>query len=505
MKWFNLLTSKAGKIVMGSGQLMLVSAVVGIGATTLMHNTASKMAEERLAARSLSGISSQYQYDGLQQRGGMLTSINVGGGENLATAEEIAAREGYADFGASTADDAEANLAYSIGNAAQFNSTEGFGQDKDVDVSFSGTRASGVSGGNGNNAGGVYTAAAPAPTSAPSEAADRPQLTSASMARSNASGGTSGNVFNTASNAPGTRSGGAGTPSSTGGSAGSGYQFSGAMPSGSSAMGLGGSSSSSGSTFIAGSRNGTVGKGSRTNQQKSELKDIAKRSADAASNAHRSANEGSRAFLAGSRNSGGIGVEEAGEMETASSSDFANDNKRKLKAVGDWAQKQDEKAKKQAKDRKTLTWMFLGLIAATLAVIPSAFLLISNGRRLLSNPLTAVGGGFMIAAGCLLVAGVVVLASLLIAKAANYTKEYQSTFLTVASYVVSGAAYAAMAYTLAKAFTCAIDGGKIALSGFFSKAAGAAKKVGMMAGGTILTNKVTEGLSGAGEESAAKK
>ena len=502
MKWFNLLTSKAGKIVMGSGQLMVVSAVVGIGATTLMHNTASKVAEERLAARSLSGISSQYQYDGLQQRGGMLTSINVGGGENLATAEEIAAREGYTDFGASTADDAEANLAYSIGNAVQFNSTEGFGQDKDVDVSFSGTRASGVSGGNGNNAGGVYTAAAPAPTSAPSEAADRPQLTSASMARSNASGGTSGNVFNTASNAPGSRSGGTGTPSSTGGSAGSGYQFSGAMPSGSSAMGLGGSSSSSGSTFIAGSRNGTVGKGSRTNQQKSELKDIAKRSADAASNAHRSANEGSRAFLAGSRNSGGIGVEEAGEMETASSSDFANDNKRKLKAVGDWAQKQDEKAKKQAKDRKTLTWMFLGLIAATLAVIPSAFLLIANGRRIMG-----FGGIAMIIAGCLLVAGVVVLASLLIAKAANYTKEYQSTFLTVASYVVSAAAYGAMAYTLAKAFTCAMPGKdeKIALDGFFKIAAGGAKKVGMMAGGTILTNKVTEGLSGSGEESAAKK
>ena len=502
MKWFNLLTSKAGKIVMGSGQLMVVSAVVGIGATTLMHNTASKVAEERLAARSLSGISSQYQYDGLQQRGGMLTSINVGGGENLATAEEIAAREGYADFGASTADDAEANLAYSIGNAAQFNSTEGFGQDKDVDVSFSGTRASGVSGGNGNNAGGVYTAAAPAPASAPSEAADRPQLTSASMARSNASGGTSGNVFNTASNAPGTRSGGAGTPSSTGGSAGSGYQFSGAMPSGSSAMGLGGSSSSSGSTFIAGSRNGTVGKGTRSNREKNELKDIAKRSADAASNAHRSANEGSRAFLAGSRNSGGIGVEEAGEMETASSSDFANDNKRKLKAVGDWAQKQDEKAKKQAKDRKTLTWMFLGLIAATLAVIPSAFLLIANGRRL-----GAFGGIAMIIAGCLLVAGVVLLASWLIAKAANYTKEYQSTFLTVASYVVSAAAYGAMAYTLAKAFTCAIPGKdeKIALDGFFKMAAGGAKKVGMMAGGTILTNKVTEGLSGAGEESAANK
>lgn len=505
MKWFNLLTSKAGKIVMGSGQLMVVSAVVGIGATTLMHNTASKVAEERLAARSLSGISSQYQYDGLQQRGGMLTSINVGGGENLATAEEIAAREGYADFGASTADDAEANLAYSIGNAAQFNPTDGMGQDKDVDVSFSGTRASGVSGGNGNNAGGVYTAASPAPASAPSGAADRPQLTSASMARSNASGGTSGNVFNTASNAGGSRSGGAGTPSSTGGSTGSGYQFSGSMPSGSSAMGLGGSSSSSGSTFIAGGRNGTVGKGTRPNREKNELKDIAKRSADAASNAHRSANEGSRAFLAGSRNSGGIGVEEAGEMETASSSDFANDNKRKLKAVGDWAQKQDEKAKKQAKDRKTLTWMFLGLIAATLAVIPSAFLLISNGRRLLSNPLTAVGGGFMIAAGLLLVAAVLVLAGFLVAKAVNYTKEYQSTFLTVASYVLSAGAVAAMTYTVVKAFTCAIDGGKIALSGFFSKALGAAKVVGINAGTTVVTNKVTEAMSGSGEGSGGEK
>ena len=129
-------------------------------------------------------------------------------------------------------------------------------------------------------------------------------------------------------------------------------------------------------------------------------------------------------------------------------------------------------------------------------------MLIANGRRL-----GAFGGIAMIIAGCLLVAGVVVLASLLIAKAANYTKEYQSTFITVASYVVSGAAYAAMAYTLAKAFTCAMPekDGKIALDGFFKLAAGGAKKVGMMAGGTILTNEVTKGMSGAGEESAAKK
>ena len=93
----------------------------------------------------------------------------------------------------------------------------------------------------------------------------------------------------------------------------------------------------------------------------------------------------------------------------------------------------------------------------------------------------------------------------LVAKAVNYTKEYQSTFLTVASYVLSAGAVAAMTYTVVKAFTCAIDGGKIALSGFFSKAAGAAKSVGIMGATTVATSKITEGLSGAGEESAANK
>ena len=501
MKWFNFLTSKAGKIVLGTGQLMAVSAVVGIGFTTLMHNASSKVADERLAARSLSGISNDYRYDGLQQRKGLLTSINVGGGESLATAEEIAAREGRVDFGASTADDAEANLSYSIGNAAQFNQTEGFGQDKDVDVSMPQVRAAASNGAN-PAASGFYGAAntSSASAQAGAVAADRPQLASASMARSTASGGTSGNVFSTASGAAGGAAS-AGKASSTGASA-EGYKLSGAMPNGSSSMGLGGATSS-GSSFIAGGRKGTVGKGSKNNRDRQELKDIAKLSASAAKNTEGPANKGSQAFLASYRNSGGIGVEEeTGELETASSDDFSNDNKRKLKAVGDWAKKQDDKAKKQAEARKKLSWMLVGLVLGTMAAIPAIFALISNGRRLAATPATAAGGIAMIVAGFLIMAGILVLAGFLIYEAVKYTKEYQSTALTIISYILSGVAAGSLAYTVAKAFAADITGDKVEMFKFGTAATKGLVSVGISTGTNMLQGEVTKGLSGSGEESA---
>lgn len=506
MKWFNFLTGKAGKIVLGTGQMLALSAVVGVGVTSLMYNASSKAADERLAARALSGISGGYQYEGLQQRDGMLTSINVGGGEVLATPEEIAAREGYNDFGSTVADGAEADLAYSIGNAAQFNATEGFGQDKDVDVSMPDTRASVGGSSNASGAKGVYGAATTASSSAPSsEPADRPQLSSTSMARSNASGGTSGNVFSTASGANGAGHSSTGKPSSTGGPSGSGYQFSGAMPSGSSSMGLGGETSGP-SSYMAGGRHSTVGKSRRVNRVKGEVEDVAKMSAEVAKNKFRAANEGSKALLAGYKLSGGVDVSSPAELNTTESTSFTPPPPPppKRTKIGDTiGEKVDDSIKNHKKAKEKVLWFMLGLTAATVLATTVGYLLIANGRRL-----GGLLGGFMIAAGILLILGTLVTAGFLIDAAVQYGKEYLKPsytphWLTWGSFALATVSTGFMAYTLAKAFTVGIDGGKtIPLKGFFAKTASVGKKMTVMAGQQLATNVVQKAMSDSPSDSA---
>lgn len=504
MKWFNFLTGKAGKIVLGTGQMLALSAVVGVGVTSLMYNASSKAADERLAARALSGISGGYQYEGLQQRDGMLTSINVGGGEVLATPEEIAAREGYNDFGSTVADGAEADLAYSIGNAAQFNATEGFGQDKDVDVSMLDTRASVGGGSNAAGANGVYGAATTVSSSAPSsEPTDRPQLSSTSMARSNASGGTSGNVFSTASGANGAGHSSAGKPSSTGGPSGSGYQFSGAMPSGSSSMGLGGANSGP-SSYMAGGRHSTVGKSRHVNRVKGEVEDVAKMSAEVAKNKFRSSNEASKALLAGYKLSGGIDVSSPAELNTTESSSFTPPPPPKRTKIGDTiGKKVDDSIKKHKKAKEKVLWLMLGLTAATVLATTAGYLLIANGRRLIG-----VGGGWMIAAGILLILGTLVTAGFLIDAAVQYGKEYLKPsytphWLTWGSFALATVSAGFMAYTLGKAFTVGTAGGKtIPLKGFFAKTASVGKKMAVMAGQQVATNVINKTMSDSPSDSA---
>ncbi len=505
MKWFNFLTGKAGKIVLGTGQMLALSAVVGVGVTSLMYNASSKAADERLAARALSGISDGYQYEGLQQRDGMLTSINVGGGEVLATPEEIAAREGYNDFGSTVADGAEADLAYSIGNAAQFNATEGFGQDKDVDVSMPDTRASVGGGSNAADANGVYGAAPTASSSTPSsEPTDRPQLSSTSMARSNASGGTSGNVYSTASGANGAGHSSAGKPSPSREASGSGYQFSGAMPSGSSSMGLGGANSGP-SPYMAGGRYSTVGKRRHVNRVKGEVEDVAKISSEVAKNKFRASNEGSKALLAGYKLSGGIDVSSPTELNTTESTSFDPPPPPPPPSqIGDTiGETVDDSIKKHKTAKEKVLWWMLGLTAATVLATTFGYLLIANGRRL-----GGLLGGFMIAAGILLILGTLVTAGFLIDAAVQYGKEYLKPsytphWLTWGSFALATVSTGFMAYTLAKAFTVGTAGGKtIPLEGFFAKTAGVGKKMAVMAGKQLATNVINKTMSDSPSDSA---
>ncbi len=406
MNLFNLLKSKAGKFVMGASQAAGVSAMVGILSVSVMYNTASEQLEDQPIRTSFSA-SDSYNYEGLNRRAdGMLTSMNIqnrAGRQGVAIGADRERLEGTAsnnDFGLAAADNLGKRISVpNVGSSAVVSETDGLGTGGvDMTEIPAGVRT----GAPGSSPAGVPpvsvssrapaapTAAAPtAPAASGGNSGGR--LAPASMARA------SGNSFNASSGSVG---GGA-----SGGTAGrrnapsrpEGYNFSGSMPGGSNmvsayeTLGKGGN----GSTFIAGGRGSTAGPGRRSLKNKdNDLKDISKRSADAARNSNRAANEGSRAFLAGGQNSGGMVIDSGEELATTGSADFETPTNSNLKAIGNWEQLEDDFGDRKAKARKKLTWMWLGTIAGGIALLYAAAFALSA----LKGPWYWVVAGLFLAA-----------------------------------------------------------------------------------------------------------
>lgn len=380
MNMFHFLKNKAGKLVFGVPQL---AAIAGVGMlVTYTAFQADKQKMEEMQVRSLSSISNPYTYSGMRgdARGG-LTSINVKDGLNqVATAEERArieaARTGGGDFGLSAADNMGRSVAGAIGPAAQTSPTDGLGmggnETREVGASAAGGRAA-VSGAavNGNAVG---ASAAGGKTSA-----GQNTLASASMARASGSGVSSSFGGGASSSGSGSAGRGASASGISLGSSGSGegYHFSGAMPGGTNPISLSGADGRSTSRFTAGGRDSRVGSGSHSSSG-NDLKDISKRSADAARNSFRSSNEGSRAFLASSKDSGGMSFDNGVETTETGSADFAAPEASKLKAIGDWGKQEDKKAEEMQKKSNILFGVLMGLIGVTIWAVP----MIKNLKRL---------------------------------------------------------------------------------------------------------------------------
>lgn len=424
-----------------------MALVVGGLAAGTIYNAAGTQTKRELAVRSLSSISGESAYEGLQRKDGLLTSINVKDGLNqVATAEERAALEAGGSLNNFGLDNVDRVQNVSFGSAAQTSETDGLGMGGNKAV-FSGPVGSGPVGGTapGVQSGAVAGAVGGA---AGASGGERPALGTASMARA------SGNAFNAAagsvggSTAPGGRSGSA---RASGGSSGSGdgYQLSGAMPSGTNAvssLGLDRGGARGDSTFMAGGRYSTSGRGARSFREKSDLKDISKRSADAAGNRNRAANEGSRAFLASSRNSGGMTVEGGVDVGETGSADFKAPESSRLKAVGNWTEATDDTAARRDKARKTLTWLLLGTVAATALAIPFGYQLISKGKN--AQPF---GWGLVIA-GCAIIAAALATAIAMVVKAGQYASEFSGGFLSTFAAIIGGVAIACLGLTVAAAF-----------------------------------------------------
>lgn len=126
---------------------------------------------------------------------------------------------------------------------------------------------------------------------------------------------------------------------------------------------------------LAGSWDASVAN-ARTSKEVNELKFVRKRSADAAANKHRSANEGSRAFLASTKISGGMRI--AGENVTTGqgqgSADFNNEHETNLRGIKAWADARDAYEEQRLKDLNNLKgWFWGAMITAIAAMIAIPF------------------------------------------------------------------------------------------------------------------------------------
>lgn len=338
---------------------LIISGVAGAGFFYVANTAANKQIAAERAIRSLSGISQTAPQAGMHRSGNMLTSINVRDGRNqLATAEERAAMEGNSALDRYAANQrALGSMDETLGRAAQFSDSDAglnTGNRNTVQAPVQ------MQVGNPNAQAPVEDYVAPGGNSA---ARTPNRLSNASMTRAagNSFGATAGGV-----------TGGIAVQNTSNGR--EGRRLSGSMPGGSnivSQRGLDGAlASNRNATSFGQEREGRLGGGRYSKGERDELKDIVKRSADAASNANASANEGGRAFLANAVNSGGVNVN-GGEDTTrgASSGDLAAPTKHKLKAIGNKLNNVDTKLQKMKADQKRLITQLITVVLFSIAMM----------------------------------------------------------------------------------------------------------------------------------------
>lgn len=425
MKWFDLLKNKNGKLTFGLPQMAAIAGV-GLVVSFTAFQADKKVAEEE-RVRSLSAITNGYNYDGMRQVGrDGLTSINVKDGLNqVATAEERArleqGRMGGGDFGLSAADNLGGSVSSSLtGRAAETTATEGLGMGRNAVVMQEGT---GTGRGNGRGS----------------------RVNTGALGRRGTTG--RGNSSNTLAPVATNHAGGKGINASYGGAnngnsqpgsetgvgKGEGYHFSGSMPGGTDPLSMRHINGQN-STFMAGGRNATVGRGRQTGRTGNDLKDISKRSADVARNANRASNEGSTAFLAGGRNSGGMDINSGVETTQTGSADFAAAEVGHVKGIKKWGEQTSEKTDNMEKHMTALFALLFGLIG----VSAWAWGVIKTARKLGTVPYYGMASNA-------LALGVAIALTALWAGLAGYAIWYNSKFfpnstssLAIASWVGAG-------------------------------------------------------------------
>jgi len=497
MKLFDYLKSKTGKLVMGVPQLAAIGGA-GLMLTYGAFKTDQIMDKDR-PLRALSSVSASSSYEGLNRGAdGMLSSMNI---QNRGVAvgaerERLEGSNSNNDFGLTAADNLGNRISVpGVGPAASSSATDGLGSGG-VDMQEIGPGASGgsrasvssvpsssVAQGAGASAGGA----------AASGSGSSGQLASASMAR--ASGGSFNSSGFGGSGASGGGSAARGGASSLGGtgSGSEGYQFSGAMPSGSNIVSsyTGTAGARAHSSFGAGSRNASVGRGGRRVNEKDDLKRISKMSAEVAKDRNRSAVGGARPFLAESATSGGLSLETGGETSAAGSSDFAQPEARKLKAIGDWGKKTEDKGKDRENARTRLMWMTLALLVAAIAAAPIGYSLILKGKN------TGLFGMALMAWGWIILGIVMAYALVVLGFAIDFFSKYSGNlFLPIVSTVMAAGAITSMILVGTRAMaTQSMEDEKLRLAQKtkdMGRLSGLAKTGGGIVGGQVASTAINK-------------
>lgn len=461
MNVFKFLRSVSGKVQLTVLNTSVAALAVGGIASATLFGVGAEQGKQELAVRSLSSVAgTTSSYEGLQERNGQLTSINIVDSSNKLANPDDVARLGDNGSASRFGLDKVDNVAGSLGQAVQLSGSDGLGMNAnvatEVNNSTTGEARRYSAGGAVNNA--ARRAAA--------NNGGRPVNTLTRASMGSVSGG---NVFNQASGALG-----GGRSGSNGSAGGNDYQFSGAMPSGSnlvSAMDTGSGARLQTTGFVPGGRQTTIASG-KFSRGGNDLQAIAKRSADVAGNSHRGANEGSTAFLAGSNNSGGMRVEGGVEVGTTGSADFKTPTKQRLKAVGNAAKKTEDEAKARQKARNTLTILLLASVATTAAAIVFGYNLIWNGTK------QSLAGTWQIIAGMAIIAAAMASSVATLVKAGQYASRFGGGSLPIAASIISGLCVGALGFTIAAAFA----NKKSPLHTFMNKITGAMKKFAMKEG-----------------------
>lgn len=421
MNLFTFLKSKSGKFVMGLPQKVALTAVLGGAAAGVVYlgsgdgqqadKTPTRAYVMGQAGRNAGADASQF---------GRENTINIAGAQGITSANSSEGSGlGYDWAGA----DASVAAVDNIGSGR-------VGTPNIGGVNPPSRAASGRNEGLGGNNGVVLSGGkAQANGKALNDAANAGASRAASVAQrgvmATASGGASGNTFGGASHSGRNGSSG-GNVNKGGNSLGSvdGYKISGAMPQ--SSVAYSSANMGNGSANFGGPRSGRVGRGMQSGDGRT-LNQIAKRSVEIARNKNRSANEGSRAFLASSRNSGGITLDSGVALsEGTASEDFSAPT---VKSIGKAEQTLQDTTLRELQRKQHRQRLMRSMISLIFLTIPAMFVIASLMK----------GGLFSKIAAFAIGAAMLTAIALFMADAIKFMKQWGGSGLTTASMFVGPA------------------------------------------------------------------
>lgn len=497
MNLFTFLKSKSGKFVMGLPQKVALTAVLGGAAAGVVYlgSGDGQPADKTPTRAYVMGQSGRNADDASSF--GRENTINIAGAQGITSANSSDGSGSGSDWAA-----ADASLAAvdKIG-AGRVGGAHAGGVNPQARAAAG--HNEGLGGNNGVVAlGGKVQANGAAMNAAANAGASRAAGAMQHGVMATASGGATGNTFGGSSQAGRNGVNGA-NANRSGNSLGSveGYKISGAMPQGS--VAYAGAKMGNGSANFGDTRGGRAGRGMQSGDGRT-LNQIAKRSVEISQNKYRAANEGSRAFLASSQNSGGIAVENGVALsEGTASEDFSAPA---IKARGKAEQSLNDLTLRELQRKQHRQRLMKSMISLIFLTIPAMFAitaLMRTARKPGPHSIWALAAA--IALGAIMIAAI----GVFMADAIKYMKKWGGSGITTASMFVGPALAGLIAISYLKSVGTFVNGLASKINGIFGGGVvGSVSAVGTAMGGGQQLIQETKALgqdSGSSTDKADQK